>query len=97
MTQTIRTANGRRAVWIEADHGQGRRTSLREVTWQKIDLKEYLELNLDGDLDESHVDRIRGDLLKFTKGYAWEAFDRGNSEIFATEEEARDWAWSRDC
>lgn len=24
MTQTIRTANGRKAVWIEADHGHSR-------------------------------------------------------------------------
>ncbi len=99
MTQTVRTACGRNAVWIEADHGQGRRSGNRKVEWYKITLVDYLErVNLE-ELDDHQASRIREQLQAFRRGYAYEACDDDGRrvEYFATFREARDWAWSQDC
>lgn len=97
MTQTVKTPNGRSSVWIEADHGQGRYTGLRCVTWHKVTLAEYLERLDLAWIDEGREESIKATLALFSKGHAYEAVDGDRSEIFATEKEARDWAWSRDC
>lgn len=106
MTQTIRTKNDERSVWIESDLGQGRRGKARLVSWCKITIKEYLDrTDLEG-LDEQKAEIVKEELMCFNnpnpsvsnKSWAWEACDEdGETAIFKSEKEARDWAYSRNC
>lgn len=98
MTRTVRTPEGRNAMWIEADYGQGRRGRARKVEWYRLSLAEYLEqVDLEA-LAEGMLAEVRKELLRFSgTGYAWQATDCDRSEIFETAKEARDWARSRDC
>ncbi len=93
MTMTVRTSNGRNAVYIEADYGQGRRGNSRLIKWCKITLTEYTETLRNSGIEFEDFIEI---LKLFDRGYAWEAYD-GESYVFRTWSEARDWAHSRDC
>lgn len=98
MTQTIRTAKGRKAVWIEADLGQGNRGRPRLVQWYKVTLEEFLEdYYMFYDLGMEQAKDITKTLLKFKGGFAWYVDDEFEGEFFSTEKEARDWAWSQHC
>lgn len=91
MTQTIRTAAGRNAVWIEADYGQGRRGRAEKAEWSKTKLEWFLNSYCETDEIPVHI------LRAFAKGYAYEASYGGETVYFASAKEARDWCWTRDC
>ena len=97
MTQTIRTPEGYRKLWIEADYGQGRRGAPRLVLWFKISLREFIN---NADLEELDIEQANAmisELECFTSGYAWQVVDDYDVKIFRTAKEARAWAYSRDC
>lgn len=100
MTQTIRTPKGHNALWIEADYGQGRRGAPREIEWYKIRLAEFLN-EIDpadlADMHEAQAESFLVDLLCFgNKGYAYRAWDNGQSTIHPTFADARNWAYGKD-
>ena len=96
MTQTLRTSEGRYKVWIEADHGRGKRGKARLVEISKILLKDWLEYQNFQDLNEDQEGFIKAEILKFKNGIAWEANDT-ESYLFSSYAEARSWAMDQDC
>ena len=98
MTQTVYTPAGRSAIWIEADHGQGRRGAPRRIEWRRIELPEYIDMVDLVDLNEAQANKIKAEFSQFKRGFAWLVQDSDcESEIVATAAEARAWAYNRFC
>ena len=95
MTQTIRKSNGKKSVDIYADYASGKTEFKYSVEWQKISIQEYLDLFI----GEEISDEILSEVKKFKDGFAWECSKENGAqtELFSTEREARDYAFSQDC
>ena len=96
MTQTIRTANGKFGVWIEADYGRGRRGRARLVEISKVTLVEFAMLDLPENSTLADMPWFDA-MVKNGNGECWQVTDYDTTEYYPTYRAARDAAWSKDC